>query len=114
MQINGYKFGSIVIDGETYTDDVIILPSGVEPGWWREEGHSLCMNDLEEVITSHPAVLVIGTGASGNMKVPDEVLDKLKEKNIEPVTARTGKAVDIFNEKAGEGRNVAGAFHLTC
>jgi hypothetical protein len=114
MHIDGYKFGRIVINGQTYTDDLIVIPPDVESGWWRREGHSLCVEDLEKVLRARPEILIIGTGASGNMEVPDQVLSRLKRENIEPVVSETGKAVDIFNKKNERGKKVAGAFHLTC
>jgi len=39
--IESYKFGEILIDGVTYTSDVIIYPDSVDFKWWRKEGHLL-------------------------------------------------------------------------
>ncbi|MBE0466287.1 MAG: hypothetical protein IBX71_03570 [Candidatus Desulforudis sp.] len=41
MIINDYRFGQIVIDGEKYTSDVIILPECIIASWWRQDGHSV-------------------------------------------------------------------------
>jgi hypothetical protein len=112
LRIQKYEFGSIVIDGKTYTSDVIVFPDRVRDRWWRKEGHRLDVDDLEEVLEFRPEVLVVGTGYSGLMEVPEETLRYLEMKNIEVHVAPTREAVRIFNGL--EGRRVVGAFHLTC
>jgi hypothetical protein len=62
MNIAAYRFGSIEIDGHTYTSDVIITPERVVDSWWRQQGHSLAVADLADVVAARPEVLVIGTG----------------------------------------------------
>ncbi len=61
MKIDTYSFGKIVIDGRTYTSDVIIYPDHVDASWWRKEGHYLRPVDLTDVVKAKPAVLIIGT-----------------------------------------------------
>ena len=70
--IESYKFGEIVIDGTTYTSDVIIYPDNVNDKWWRKEGHLLQKDDLTDVIRYEPDIIIVGTGEPGLMKVPDE------------------------------------------
>lgn len=113
MRIEHYSFGSITIDGSTYTSDVIIYPGRVDASWWRREGHRLSPEDLGDIIKARPDVLVIGTGAMGVMKVPTETLEFIGSKSIEVHTARTGKAVDIYNNMPKD-RTVIAALHLTC
>ena len=48
-QIESYRFGHIVIDGQSYTRDVILLADRVIPNWWRKEGHALYPEDLAAV-----------------------------------------------------------------
>ena len=112
MHIDSYRFGKIVINGTPYTKDVLILTDKVLSPWWRKEGHSLCLEDLTEVISAHPEVLVIGTGAMGVMQVPEETLRHLREKGVEVIIKRTGAAVDEFNRLSG--KKAIAAFHLTC
>jgi hypothetical protein len=114
--IDSYSFGSITIDGKQYTKDVIISHSGVLCPWWRSEGHSLEHSDLESILKENPEILVIGTGSFGVMKVPEETLEFLKEKAIEPRVMRTGKAVEEFNRLLNElgPDKVMAALHLTC
>ena len=102
----------MVVDGESYTKDVLILPDKVLSPWWRIEGHNLSPEDLTEVINAEPEVLVIGTGAMGVMQVPEGTLRHLREKGVEVIIKRTGAAVDEFNRLSG--KNAIAAFHLTC
>jgi hypothetical protein len=113
MKIEHYSFGKITIEGKTYTSDVIIYPEKVNASWWRKEGHNLQVVDLTDVIDANPQILVIGTGATGLMRVPKETISHLQSKGIEVHVARTGEAVEIFN-KLQKDKIVIAAFHLTC
>ena len=116
--IEDYRFGKMVVNGKTYTDDLIIFPDHIDASWWREKGHKLKVKDLTSVLEAHPDKLIIGRGANGVMKVKDKVIQELREKGIQVTAEKTGKAVTVFNEesrKAEEsGATVVGAFHLTC
>ncbi len=114
MEVESYSFGRIVVAGKTYTRDVIIFPDRVLPNWWRKEGHRLCLDDLKEVLDYGPEVLVIGTGYSGLMKVPDDVRKALEARGIEVIVKKTGEAWKTFNELLKRGKKVVAAFHLTC
>ncbi len=113
MKIEHYSFGKIVINGKTYTSDVIIYPGRVDGSWWRKEGHYLQTADLTDIITARPDVLIIGTGFSGVMTVPEETIRFAKSKGIEVRVERTEKAVELYN-RIGKDRTVIAALHLTC
>jgi hypothetical protein len=113
MKIDAYSFGSITVDGETYTSDVIIYPGRVDPSWWRKEGHRLAIADLTDIVRAKPEVLVIGRGYAGVMSVPDEVRNYLVSQGIEIHVKKTTEAVQLFNSLQ-KGRIVIGAFHITC
>jgi len=114
VKIEEYRFGYIRIAGEEYRRDLIILPERIIPDWRREQGHRLSLKDLQDVIEYEPEVLVIGTGASGAMKVPNEVREALNSKAIEVIVAKTGEAVKEYNRMREEGRLAVAALHLTC
>jgi hypothetical protein len=113
MRITSYSFGSITVDGRTYTSDVIIYPGRVEASWWRKEGHSLQPVDLEGVVRAKPDLLIVGTGSSGMMRVPGETIGFLESRGIEIQVASTTRAVELFNN-APQGKTVVAALHLTC
>ncbi|MGD8969386.1 MAG: Mth938-like domain-containing protein [Anaerolineae bacterium] len=112
-QVESYRFGQMVVDGERYTKDLILLPDRVIPNWWREQGHRLSVKDLEEVFAAQSEVLVVGTGAHGVMKVPPETRQATREAGVELRIADTDRAWRLYNELR-EKRRTAGAFHLTC
>jgi len=114
--IESYDFGVIVIKGTRYTSDVIIFPERVIDGWWRKEGHRLCVEDLDEFLKHalKPEVLVVGTGYYGIVKVSSEVENTLKSHGIELIIQPTKDACQTFNKLLKSKRRVAGAFHLTC
>ena len=116
--IEHYAFGEIVVQGTRYTKDLIILCQGKDcrtyPNWWRKEGHFLQPEDLELVWEAKPECLVVGTGASGVMKVDQRVIEKAKNLGIKLEVARTAEAVKIFNKLLNSVGALAGAFHLTC
>jgi hypothetical protein len=113
MKIEHYSFGTITIDGKSYTSDVIIYPERVDSSWWRKQGHSLHIVDLKDVIPAGPEILIVGTGHSGAMVVPEETLSYLKSKGIDVHIARTDKAVELFNKFQKNKKTIA-ALHLTC
>ena len=115
MKINSYSFGRMVIDDIEYTSDLIIYPGKIDTSWWRKKGHLLQMDDLKEILETNPAVLIIGTGNMGVMKVPGKLRKELTALGIELYVERTKKAAEIFNSLTGDKeKKVTAAFHLTC
>ena len=114
MHIDSYQFGKIVIDGTSYTSDLIICGDTVQSDWWREQGHSLTAEDVKSILKAKPSVLVVGCGASGLMEVPDQTRQALKERDVQLEAFDSYKAVQKFNEFSEAGVNVAAALHLTC
>ncbi len=115
MRIEDYRFGHIQIDGKTYSSDVLIWPGHVDDSWWRKEGHNLCAADLEKVLDKDLDVLVIGRGANGVMKVPQETVREIKQSCPEVHVAKTKEACDKFNDLSEKADlRVGAALHLTC
>ncbi len=113
MHIDHYEFGVISIDGQTYRSDLLIWPGHLKSDWWRAEGHLLQLADVAEALAAEPQVLVVGTGAYGNMAVDPELASHLKESGIELEARPTGEACQRLNELSGR-RRLAAALHLTC
>ncbi len=110
--IDSYKFGYIVIDGNGYSHDTIILPERVIANWWRSEGHRLKLEDLKEIFDADIDTLVIGTGAFGMMKVDEHIKSEFEGKGIKVIITYTKDAVDIYNNLPK--MKTAACFHLTC
>jgi hypothetical protein len=112
-QILSYKFGLVNIDGIEYRRDVIVLPDRVLPDWWRKEGHSLRMQDLQAVLADKPDILIVGLGHDSRMRIPEGVKDVLREASIELHALPTAEACERYNQIAGSKRTIA-ALHLSC
>src|SRR5918994_7963900 len=81
-ELGDYGFGSLTVDGERHTRDLIVLPDRVVPDWWRREGHSLAMEDLDEVIDELPERLILGCGAHGRLEPPQAGLGGLRARGV--------------------------------
>ena len=114
MHIDSYRFGEMLVNGRSYTSDLIIFNDRIEDQWWRENGHMVMLQDLNDVMSAGPDVLVVGRGKLGAMKIPEETADAIEGAGIQLVDARTEEAVEVFNQIANTGKAVVGAFHLTC
>ncbi len=114
MQIDYYRFGKIIVDGETYTKDIIILPDKIIANWWRNSGHIFTPEDCIELLESDAEVIVFGLGAYSRAKLSSSLIKTLKSRRIEYKSFSTSKAVKSFNELAEKGIMAAAALHLTC
>ena len=110
--INSYSFGTITIDNQKFKKDLIIFPEKINSNWKRKTGHLLTEVDITEILDYKPKVLIIGTGASGLMKVDDNLKEKLKALKIEFVINKTAEAVKEHNRI--KDKKVVAALHLTC
>ena len=110
--LSHYSFGSLRVDGEEQTRDLIVLPGRVVPDWWRREGHSLVIEDLEEVVNELPERLIVGCGAYGRLKPHPSVVEALGERGVEVEAMPTADAVRRYGQLDPE--RAAAALHLTC
>jgi len=107
--INSYSFGTITIDDQKFSKDLIIYPDHINSNWKRKSGHLLTEGDITEIIDFKPEILIIGTGSRGLMKVDDNV----KNLRIELIIKKTAEAVIEYN-KIYKDKKVVAALHLTC
>jgi hypothetical protein len=111
--IDSYEFGVIVINGRRYSSDVILYPDRVKDGWWRKEGHALCIDDLENVTEENPDVIVVGIGNSGLMRILPETEKYIKSKGIRLIVQSTKDACKTYNQLSSLQKVIA-LLHLTC
>lgn len=107
-KIDSYAFGHVVVDGRSYTSDVIVFPDGAVEGWSRVEAA-----DFYEVVRGKPEVLVVGCGCYNAMEVPATTADYVWARGIDLVQLDIAAAVELFNRLSGK-KKVAAALHLTC
>jgi len=111
--IDYFRFGLIAISGKKYTSDVIIFPNKVRSNWYRRNAHQLCLEDIAEVITEKPEVLIIGNGTSGLVKVSPGLERIIESQGIKVIVGTTANACRKYNETCHSKRVVA-ALHITC
>jgi len=119
--IDEYKFGSIIINGETYTYDIEVRWNDEVLPWRRKESHLIDVEDVKRALEQSPDTVVLGTGEAGVAKVTEDCQKFVKERGIELIIDKTAEAVRTFNviyqdslEEEGAQRKVIGLFHLTC
>lgn len=110
--IERYSFGSIKIDGKSYSHDVIVSGKKVK-SWWRNTSHEVTLNDVEPILEERPKSVIFGTGESGVCRVFQETIEYLEKQNIKVLVAPTPEAVEEYNRRVAE-TGLVGAFHLTC
>ncbi len=114
LKIDSCSFGTLVINGKPYTEDLIIHPDGkIMMPWRRKRGYQLSMDDLQELIDSSPEVIVAGTGVSGGVRPDRNLEEDLSKLAIEFIAVPNEKAIRAFNELV-PGKRVGAGFHLTC
>ena len=111
-RIDGYRFGRVLVDGREETADVIVLPHRVVRNWRRRDGHSLVLEDLDDVADELPGRLVLGTGANGRLHPDPVTLELLRQRGVEVEALPTDEAVRRFQEL--DPTATAAALHLTC
>jgi hypothetical protein len=111
-RIAEYSFGRVAVDGSEETRDVIVLPGRVVRNWWRQDGHSLVLEDLEDVLDELPPRLVVGSGAYGRMRPDPDTLAALRARGVDVEVLPTAEAVQRY--AALNPAETAAALHLTC
>ena len=112
--IEKYTSGRIIVNSKTYHQDLKIIQGQVVDNWWRKTGHRVDVNDMKDVLGASPDIIVVGTGYAENMRVSKDLTSEIHRLNINLIAENTNKAVQTFNDLFSKGKNVSGAFHLTC
>lgn len=113
--IEHYRFGRMVINGIVYEKDLILSEKGVQPNWWRKEGHRLSLADIQEALDqTKPKIIIIGTGHDGLMKIDSQLETLLAQSGIQLIAESTADAIVRYGQFICGPDRVMGAFHLTC
>ena len=108
-RLERYSFGRVTVEGREHTHDVIVLPDKVVSDWWRRDGHSLAMEDLDQVLDELP---VLGVGAHSQLRPDPAVIAALERRGVHVECLPTDAAVRRYGEL--DERTTAAALHLTC
>lgn len=115
MRFEAFSFGSIRIDGVTYTHDVMIDRGRVrkrkkKPSKRFRDAFGHTPLSIEEDIPWKCRRLVIGTG-TGRLPVMDEVKNEAKRRRVKLVILPTAEAIAELRERPDE---VNAILHVTC
>ena len=120
MKIESTRFGSITIDGQIYSHDIYILPTGkIEKRNKKQSprigGHrSLGVKEIEYLLSNNPDIIFIGMGQSGVLPIQKEAQLLLDSSNCEVIKENTPNLLTQFNQVFGGDKRICSLFHVTC
>lgn len=108
--IQSYGNGSVKVSGVSYSNPIIVLPTGTTDWAAPAIFTDLQASDFSELEASaHEIdVVLLGTGAQGQF-LPPALRAALKEKGLVVDVMDTGAACRTYNVLMAEGRRVAAA-----
>jgi hypothetical protein len=117
MRAEFLGFGLIEIEGKPYDHDVVVIEGRVRK---RDKKPSKRYRDrfghtplsADELIPWKGDRLIVGTGASGQLPIMDEVLDEAGRRGIEILAVPTRDACQRLAEVPSEHANAI--LHVTC
>ena len=116
--IDGTKFGSITVGGETYDHDIVIRLSGNVKKRKKKlskerygTSHTVSVEEAEHIYDDGAEQVIVGTGQHGVLKLSDEAGAFFKDHGCLVQALPTPDAVKAWNE--AEGKTIA-MFHVTC
>jgi len=116
MDVQGFSFGSVRIDGTTYDHDVVIDGEHVRKRkkerskeFKAEFGHTPL--SIREDIPWDCKRLVIGAGAYSSLPVMDDVKREAKRRGVELVVMPTADAIEYLHEHS---KRTNAILHVTC
>ena len=111
--IDSYTFGTFVIDGKRFDSNVkIIQGKAVKCRYF--ENHIIELNDFFDLVDQKPEYIIIGTGAYGVVRVPDEIKEYIEKAGIKLIMEKTGDACKTYNDLIKNNKKVCALLHNTC
>jgi len=119
--IEKFEWGRFTIRGEVHSSegegvgkDICVLGDGVHP-WSARKGHRLKSSMVDCVLGKGVAILVIGNGVNGAIKVPEKTHKKIRNAGIATlIIKKTPEACQTYNELVRRGEKAALLAHGTC
>jgi len=117
-RIDFVDFGSITVDGEVHTNDIVIRANGRVKK--RKKGpvkatygtsHFIGPEELKKACKGNPEVLVIGVGHDEKTELTDDGRQFLSERGIHVEVLPTPEAVKLYNETKARK---AALMHVKC
>lgn len=117
-KLGGTSFGSITIDGQEYTHDVLIRLDGTVHKRAKKlskqvygTSHTISLAEAEHIYQDGADRILIGTGQYGLVTLSPEARQFFDEYNLAVDLQATPQALAAWNQAEG---NLIGLFHVTC
>jgi hypothetical protein len=112
------SFGSITIDGETITHDLLITLNGdirkrkkkLSKKYYGTS-HVLSLDEAQYIYEEGVEKIIFGTGQFGRCSLSDEAEMFFERVGCEVQLLPTPEAIQVWNDSQGR---LIGLFHLTC
>jgi uncharacterized protein len=106
--IRTYAAGQIIVNQDSYTRSLVVLPGQVIVDWPPQAFEELALAHLAALVTLSPELVILGTGRRQRF-LRAGLLAPLVEAGIGWEVMDTGAACRTYNILMSEGRNVAAA-----
>ncbi|OGS95096.1 MAG: hypothetical protein A3H31_01800 [Gallionellales bacterium RIFCSPLOWO2_02_FULL_57_47] len=120
MKIDSTEFGSITVNGTTYSHDILIRLSGEVVKRKKKlskkyygTSHTISREEAEFVYEKGCSTLVLGAGQYGNVTLSPEAAEFFKHHDCRVILEPTPDAIETYN-KTREKAKTIGLFHVTC
>jgi len=114
MVVHRTGFGWIETHVGRFDHDIVVFPDGRVVNRYdllRGDNHRFGADEARTVLEGTIADIVLGTGQYGLVRVSAEATDLLEGMNVRLHSARTPRAIEIYNRLPGPKCAV---FHVTC
>ena len=109
--IKSYSRGEIVIDQQSYSSSLILLPDRIIPEWKPSHFGEIATEDFAALLELKPDLVLLGTGETHQFPKP-QLFSGLIEAGIGLESMTTAAACRTYNILQSEGRRVAAALIL--
>ena len=111
--IEHYTFGTFIIDGKEFNSNIKLINNKPKP-CHHFDNHIIKKSDFTDLIKAKPDIIIIGTGASGVVNVPQDIITLIQKNNIQLIIKKTEDACNEYNKLIKQQKNVCALLHNTC
>lgn len=118
MKIDSTEFGSITINGTTYSHDILISMSGDVSKRKKKlskkyygTSHIISREEAEFIYEKNCTTLVVGAGQYGNVTLSPEAAEFFEHHDCRVILQPTPEAIETYNKTRDK---TIGLFHVTC
>ncbi len=118
MKIDSTEFGSITINGTTYSHDILISMSGEVVKRKKKlskkyygTSHIISREEAEFVYEKNCKILIVGAGQYGNVALSPEAAEFFEHHDCRVILQPTPDAIETYNKTRDK---TIGLFHVTC